>query len=143
MTNDDAAIRRRRTAQVRAKAFRMRREGASYDAIATRLGVNRSDARKLVDREMRTLAQEAEIDERRLVHVEALMDLWRSLYVPATNGDATAIDQFLRVEERISRLLGLDRPVVAGESAPKAPARRRRSARQEGEDAEGAPPADD
>ena len=38
------------------------------------------------------------------------MDLWRVLYGPATAGDIDAIDRFLRVEERISRLLGLDRP---------------------------------
>lgn len=116
MSNDDAAIRRRRIAQTRAKAFRMRREGANLDTIATRLGVSRSSARRMVEREMRTLAEESAIDERRLVHTEALMDLWRSLYGPATNGEPAAVEQFLKVEERIARLLGLDRDPGSGDS---------------------------
>jgi hypothetical protein len=96
---------------MRAAAFQMRREGAAFDSIGSRLGVNRGAARKLVAKEVRLLAGEAETEERRLLHAEALMDLWRVLYGPATAGDIEAIDRFLRVEERISSLLGLDRPV--------------------------------
>ena len=44
-----------------------------------------------------------------MVHAEALLDIWRVLYGPASQGDLAAIDRFLRVEERLSRLLGLDR----------------------------------
>jgi hypothetical protein len=95
---------------MRAAAFQMRREGAAFDSIGSRLGVNRGAARKLVQKEVRLLAGETDIEERRLLHAEALMDLWRVLYGPATAGDINAIDRFLRVEERISRLLGLDRP---------------------------------
>ena len=95
---------------MRAAAFQMRREGAPFDSIGSRLGVNRGAARKLVQKEVRLLAGESDTEERRLVHAEALMDLWRVLYGPATAGDIDAIDRFLRVEERISSLLGLDRP---------------------------------
>ena len=95
---------------MRAAAFQMRREGAPFDSIGIRLGVNRGAARKLVQKEVRLLAGESDTEERRLVHAEALMDLWRVLYGPATAGDIDAIDRFLRVEERISSLLGLDRP---------------------------------
>ena len=96
---------------MRAAAFQMRREGAAFDSIGARLGVNRGAARKLVQKEVRLLAGESDTEERRLLHAEALMDLWRVLYGPATAGDADAIDRFLRVEERIASLLGLDRPV--------------------------------
>ena len=95
---------------MRAAAFQMRREGAPFDSIGIRLGVNRGAARKLVQKEVRLLAGESDTEERRLLHAEALMDLWRVLYSPATAGDIHAIDRFLRVEERISSLLGLDRP---------------------------------
>jgi hypothetical protein len=96
---------------MRAAAFQMRREGAAFDSIGSRLGVNRGAARKLVQKEVRLLAGESDTEERRLLHAEALMDLWRVLYGPATAGDSDAIDRFLRVEQRIASLLGLDRPV--------------------------------
>lgn len=112
---DEASVRREASARMRAAAFQMRREGAAFDSIGARLGVNRGAARKLVQKEVRLLAGESDTEERRLLHAEALMDLWRVLYGPATAGDIDAIDRFLRVEERIASLLGLDRP-VGGES---------------------------
>jgi hypothetical protein len=108
---DEASVRRETNARMRASAFQMRREGAAFDSIGSRLGVNRGAARKLVQKEVRLLAGEADTEERRLLHAEALMDLWRVLYGPATAGDIDAIDRFLRVEERIASLLGLDRPL--------------------------------
>ena len=71
-----------------------------------------------MEKEVRLLAGESDTEERRLLHAEALMDLWRVLYGPATAGDIDAIDRFLQVEERIARLLGLDRPTgVEGNGA--------------------------
>lgn len=86
----------------------MRREGEGFEAIGARLGMTRANARKLVGRELQSLAAESNVEERRLLHVEVLMELWRVLYASAMAGDRAAIDQFLRVEERISRLFGLD-----------------------------------
>ena len=114
---DDATARREATARLRAKAFEMRREGASFDTISTRLGITRAAARKLVSRELKSLAAEAEPEERRMLHAEVLMEIWRGLYEPAVAGDPAAIDRFLRVEERLARLLGLD-------AAPEQPAPR-------------------
>ena len=62
----------------------------------------------MVTREAREFADHNQTDDRRMVHVEALMELWRALYGPATNGDLDAVDRFLKVEERLSRLLALD-----------------------------------
>ena len=114
---DDATARRDATARLRAKAFDMRREGASFDTISTRLGITRAAARKLVSRELKSLAAVAEPEERRMLHAEVLLEIWRALYEPAVAGDPAAIDRFLRVEERLARLLGLD-------AAPEQPAPR-------------------
>jgi hypothetical protein len=105
---DEASVRREAAARLRAKAIKMRREGASLDSIGTRLGVTRSTARRLVARELSTLSSESGNDERRLLHADVLMELWRALYPAAVSGDPAAVDRFLRVEERISQLLGLD-----------------------------------
>jgi hypothetical protein len=111
---DEASARREAAARLRAKAITMRREGASLDSIGTRLGVTRSTARRLVARELSTLSSESGIDERRLLHADVLMELWRALYPAAVSGDPAAVDRFLRVEERISQLLGLDLPPEGG-----------------------------
>lgn len=105
---NDADMRRQQAARQRRMAVQMSRSGESLDSIAGRLGVNRSTARKMVSREARAFIDEAQTDDRRMVHVEALMELWRALYTPATSGDLEAVDRFLRVEERLSRLLALD-----------------------------------
>ena len=105
---DDATLKREVADRMRARALKMRREGEGFDAIGARLGLTRARARRLVARELKAVAAESDAGERRLLHVEALMELWRALYAAALAGDRVAIDQFLRVEERISRLLGLD-----------------------------------
>src|SRR3954469_24908036 len=116
---DPAAVRREIAARRRAQGFQMRREGPTLGAIAARLGVSRATARRMISREVSTLSTEMQPEERRIVHAEALMDLWRVLHTPASQGDMPSIDRFLRVEERLSRLLGLDRGAdeSAGEQA--------------------------
>ncbi len=104
---NDAETRRQQAARQRRMAIQMSRSGESLDSIAGRLGVTRSTARKMVSREA-SFVDEAQNDDRRMVHVEALMELWRVLYSPATSGDLEAVDRFLKVEERLSRLLALD-----------------------------------
>jgi hypothetical protein len=118
---DEAGARREAAARLRAKAIKMRREGASLDSIGTRLGVTRATARKLVARELSSLSSESGIEERRLLHADVLMELWRVLYPAAVSGAAAAVDRFLRVEERISQLLGLDlRPEGNGDGRAEA-----------------------
>jgi Homeodomain-like domain len=126
---DEASARRDAAARLRAKAIKMRREGASLDSIGSRLGVTRSTARRLVARELSSLSSESGIDEMRLLHADVLMELWRALYPAAVSGDPAAVDRFLRVEERISRLLGLDaQPEGNGDGRAPAEARREQPA---------------
>lgn len=106
---ETATARREMAARRRAQAFRMRREGATFEAIATRLGVTRQSAQRMVARELRASAAEESADDRRRLHAEALMDVWRALHARAAAGEVEAIDRFLRVEERLAALLGLDR----------------------------------
>ena len=109
MSEPNEAENRRIIAQrQRRMAIQMSRSGESMEAIAARLGVTRGAARKMVHREAREFADHTQTDDRRMVHVEALMELWRTLYGPACAGDLDKIDRFLKVEERLSRLLALD-----------------------------------
>ena len=118
MDRDDTRDRRAVAARQRALALQMSREGTPIEAIATRLGVTRGTARRMIGREARQMVSGAGREDRRLVHVEALMELWRALYGPATAGDLPAIDRFLRVEERLALLLDLEpgaRPASDGD----------------------------
>jgi len=111
---ETATARREMAARRRAQAFRMRREGATFEAIASRLGVTRRSAQRMVARELRASAAEDAADDRRRLHAEALMDIWRALQARAAAGEVEAIDRFLRVEERLAALLGLDRREAGG-----------------------------
>ncbi len=105
---NEAENRRIIAARQRRMAIQMSRAGESMEAIAARLGVTRGAARKMVTREAKEFADHTQTDDRRMVHVEALMELWRVLYTPACAGDLANVDRFLKVEERLSRLLALD-----------------------------------
>ncbi len=105
---NEAENRRIIAARQRRMAIQMSRAGESMEAIAARLGVTRGAARKMVTREAKEFADHTQTDDRRMVHVEALMELWRTLYAPAIGGDLDMVNRFLRVEERLSRLLALD-----------------------------------
>lgn len=104
----EAENRRVVVARQRRMAIQMSRSGESLESIASRLGVTRGAARKMVTREARDFADQTLIEDRRMVHVEALMELWRNLYGPACAGDLDVVDRFLQVEQRLSRLLALD-----------------------------------
>lgn len=104
----EAENRRNIAARQRRMAIQMSRSGESMEVIAARLGVTRGAARKMVHREAREFADHTQTDDRRMVHVEALMELWRTLYGPACAGDLENVDRFLKVEERLSKLLALD-----------------------------------
>ena len=112
------------SARRRMSAMQLWRSCVSIAEIARRLDVTRQQALKLVRREVEVVIQENDPELVRTLHSEALMDVWYALYRPAAEGDIEAIDRFLRVEERIARLLGLDLGEGSGERLPEpAPAR--------------------
>ncbi len=119
--SSEAENRRNTAARQRRLAIQMSRSGESMEAIASRLGVTRGAARKMVTREAKEFADHTQTDDRRMVHVEALMELWRVLYGPACAGDLANVDRFLRVEERLSRLLALDLVDLYGSGAATRP----------------------
>lgn len=100
--------RRRYAASQRRTAVQMSTSGASLDSVAQRLGVSPGQVRKMFARELKAMGGDSSERELRVVHVEALMELWRALYPAAVAGDLDAVDRFVRVEERVARLLGLD-----------------------------------
>jgi hypothetical protein len=116
--------RRRYAASQRKTAVQMSTSGASLDSVAQRLGVSTGQVRKMFSRELKAMGGDSSERELRVVHVEALMELWRVLYPAAAAGDLAAVDRFVRVEERLARLLGLDladqaqRPEHADGAAP-------------------------
>lgn len=109
------------SARRRMSAMQLWRSGVSIAEIARRLEVTRQQALKLVSKEVDVVVQENAPDLVRTLHSEALMDVWYALYRPAAEGDMDAIDRFLRVEERIARLLGLDLAQGPHESLPEPP----------------------
>ncbi len=122
------------TAEREAEAARLRSRGWSYQRIANELGwANKGDAHHAVQKVLRDTVQEAGDDLRALeltrldaLYVAATEVLERE-HITVSNGrivsrdDGTpilddapvlqAIDRLLKIQERRSRLLGLDAPV--------------------------------
>lgn len=121
------------TAQREAEAARLRSLGWTYQRIADELGwSNKGDAHHAVQKVLRDTVQEAGDDLRALelsrldtMYVAAMEVLERS-HVTVSNGKVVtldgaplpddapvlaAIDRLLKIQERRSKLLGLDAPV--------------------------------
>lgn len=105
------------TAERDAQACRMRRDGATYQEIADRLGfADRSSARRVVERGLReTVAEPA--GELRTLEL-ARLDRAQATVAPLMDHPEPeirlkAVDRAVRISERRCRLLGLDAPVRA------------------------------
>ncbi|MBE7480225.1 MAG: hypothetical protein HS104_09605 [Polyangiaceae bacterium] len=107
----------------RAKAVELRLAGASYRRIATQLGVNVSNAFRLVQRALADAHRLVREDADRLVQLELMrMDrcvqkLERGLNSRDDETVARAVRELVRVSASRRRLLGLDQPAqlhVAG-----------------------------
>ncbi|MFP4137465.1 MAG: helix-turn-helix domain-containing protein [Halomonas sp.] len=110
-----------RAAQRRAEAMRYRLTGLSYDGIAKRLGCSRSQAHRLVTKELQELAKQAREDAEAVREMElARLDrLQQALWEQATDdGNHGAVDRLLRVMERRAKLLGLDAPQRVAPTQP-------------------------
>ncbi len=94
------------------RAIAMRRAGASFRTIASRLGCSTGAAHKAVCRVLeRTLGDLAEsAGALRALELERLDAMLMAIWPAATGGDPAAISVALRISERRSWLLGLDAP---------------------------------
>jgi len=96
------------TAERRRKAIQLRILGASYDDIAKQTGI----ARRNVVQEIRDCLREIpilEVAEYRKMENERLEQLMRAFWSRALAGDTKAGSLMVRISERRSALLGLDR----------------------------------
>jgi len=93
------------------EALNARIAGASYDAIAAKLGyASKSGAAMAVSRALKkTLAEPA--DELRTIHFWRLERTWQALMPKILAGDPAAVRSGVRVLEREAKLFGLDAPV--------------------------------
>lgn len=88
-------------------ALELRRAGASYTAIGEQLGLDRSNAYKIVKRAIGRVHQEPATEIRQL-EADRLDRLQLSQWQRALGGDGRALDRVLRIMERRAKLLGLD-----------------------------------
>lgn len=105
--------RRALAAEREVKAFEMRSDGNTYEAIAVALGyTDRSSARKAVERAGKRLSSETPA-ELRTIEFSRLERLHKVVFPLALTGDLDAVDAALKIAARRMRLLGLDTPHVA------------------------------
>jgi hypothetical protein len=102
----------------RTKAITMRAAGAQWDTIAEKLGYSsRGAACQDVARalEQRLAEQHDQLDHLRAIELEHLETLRRAMNEIVTAGDGEermkATDRLIKIQERISRLQGIDAPV--------------------------------
>ena len=98
------------------QALELRKAGATYEAIAERLGyADRSGAFRAVTSALKATLREP-ADELRTLELErldsALLAIWRQVQA----GDLHAIDRLVRLAERRAKLLGLDAAAKIEES---------------------------
>lgn len=99
-----------RAAQLRHRALELRLEGYGYNGIADTLGVSEHSAWKMVGVELQGLQASTQDLTRRYrdEQLERLDVALRAIWADVQAGKPEAVDCFLKIEERRSRLLGLD-----------------------------------
>lgn len=119
-----ARARRAQIVERRTKAIAMRAAGQSWEAIAVELGYgSRGAACQDVARALaeRLKEQNDQIDHLRAIGLEHLEDLRRAMEIIKDTGDVEqrmkATDRLIKIEERISRLQGIDAPVKVDQAS--------------------------
>lgn len=95
-----------------ASALEYRRAGLSFREVAQRVGLSKSQVRRLIvdamDETVRHIASEANL--LRAEEIDRLDAMLAGIWLDARRGDHTAINSVLKIMERRARLLGLDAP---------------------------------
>ncbi|MDD2920990.1 MAG: hypothetical protein PHQ36_01780 [Anaerolineales bacterium] len=90
------------------QALKMRQAGASYDDIARALNYkSASGAYNAIKSALKKTLQEP-ADELRFLELSRLDEALKAIWPDVKKGSLFAIDRFLKIGERRSRLLGLD-----------------------------------
>ena len=99
-------------AERRVQALELRKAGASYRAIGSKLGTSEAQAHRDVAHELGRLAAEAHdlAADVRTLELERLDVLTLALWKDAKAGNQGAIDRVLKVMERRAKLMGIDAP---------------------------------
>ncbi len=110
MIDNQPAGKREAAAERRQQALELRKGGASYRAIAARLGVNEKTAWQDVQKALRALAalEQASAEEYRALELARLDNLQAAHWRMAMQGNIKSTQIVLRIMERRARLLGLD-----------------------------------
>jgi DNA-binding CsgD family transcriptional regulator len=93
-------------------ALELRKAGYTCAKIGQALGISGSAANQTLCRALARLeaqSKESAADYRR-IQLERLDGMLTAMWKPAINGDPQAVDRVLKIEERRSKLLGLDAP---------------------------------
>lgn len=104
----------------RRNALDLRTQGHTFDQIGAALGITKQAAHELVERELAQVTAESKrfattiLDE----ELERCRFVLRSMAPKVAKGDPKAAQAFLRAEERIAKLLGIDAPTRAEVSGP-------------------------
>jgi len=104
--------RRLKAAERRAVVLQLRKAGYPYSRIAEQVGISPGQACKIAAAAIAEYRAQAHGDTADLVawQIARLDDLLMSITAKAKGGNLGAIDRILKIEERRSRLLGLDAP---------------------------------
>ncbi len=111
---------RARTLEREAKAFQLRKKGASYTEIARSLRISRQGAHKLVTAVFEQL--ESELSETvptvRRMETERLDAMLFAIWKKVEKGDLNAIETALKISARRCKILGIDMPIAREVSGP-------------------------
>ena len=105
-------------AEKRAQAVALRRQGKTFEEIATEVGyANKSSAFRAVDQALKAAVREQAVELIQL-ETERLDAMLAALWPKIEGGDARSIDTALRLSERRAKLLGLDAAQQVQHSGP-------------------------
>lgn len=94
------------------QSLRLRREGKTFSAIGTTLGLTTEGARKAVYRALHAIVESTEESAKDLRELESqrLDEMIRALWPKVKKGEIGAIDIAVKIIARRAKLFGLDEP---------------------------------
>lgn len=109
-----------KTAERRARALDMRKDGATYEAIGKELKISAQAAWKIVTKYLKQAREQTDesVSDLRDMMKRRLLEANESLAPKIREGDHKAIDTYIRLQARLAALHGLDAPTKTELSGP-------------------------